>query len=152
MSEHPKYLEIAANQPQCTPTARIWPAKCDRCLLKGFSCSVGRRVERKSKHTPAYPALETPVARQDEPSDDGEDGSKRMFDNWCVLRFFYPATMSIFHHKRSLKLRIASSNTMLVASSQTKIFDFNTHSLGVYRMFDGYSDYSTPALFTNRSN
>ncbi|KAF2833833.1 hypothetical protein CC86DRAFT_462100 [Ophiobolus disseminans] len=34
----------------CAPTPRIWPQKCDRCLQKGFSCSAGKKVGRKSKY------------------------------------------------------------------------------------------------------
>lgn len=35
---------------KCLPTKREWPARCDRCAEKDFSCSPGRRIQRKSKH------------------------------------------------------------------------------------------------------
>jgi hypothetical protein len=36
---------------KCLPTKREWPNRCNRCAEKDFTCSPGRRIQRKSKHT-----------------------------------------------------------------------------------------------------
>ncbi|KAF1961235.1 hypothetical protein CC80DRAFT_531927 [Byssothecium circinans] len=35
---------------KCLPVDRAWPAKCNRCTEKDFTCSEGRRIERRTKH------------------------------------------------------------------------------------------------------
>ncbi|PSN60204.1 ankyrin [Corynespora cassiicola Philippines] len=41
-----------ADKQKCEPVHRSWPdEKCDRCTSKGFRCSEGRRLPRKTKHT-----------------------------------------------------------------------------------------------------
>jgi hypothetical protein len=42
---------------KCTPTDRIWPARCQRCTTKDFPCSEGKRAQRGSKHALPESAL-----------------------------------------------------------------------------------------------
>jgi hypothetical protein len=53
--------------------------KCDRCKQKGFPCSEGRRLERKSKYTqqPVPPPVES--GRSEEQED-----VKKLMDDWYV--------------------------------------------------------------------
>jgi hypothetical protein len=65
---------------QCDPIARVWPTKCGRCLKKGFSCSPGRRVPRKSKHM-----TEQPTSLKDEINEnEKEESPQNRFDDWYV--------------------------------------------------------------------
>ncbi|KAH7360041.1 hypothetical protein BKA66DRAFT_552412 [Pyrenochaeta sp. MPI-SDFR-AT-0127] len=47
---------------KCLPTRRVWPTKCNRCIVKGHPCSEGRRVDRGSKHRPERSSLPTSAA------------------------------------------------------------------------------------------
>jgi len=47
----PKHLQTKTNiKDQCLPMDRVWPAKCELCIKKGFPCSESKRLFRSTKH------------------------------------------------------------------------------------------------------
>ncbi|KAH7084983.1 hypothetical protein BKA63DRAFT_7347 [Paraphoma chrysanthemicola] len=82
----------------CTPSHRVWPTKCNRCVQKDFPCSEGRRILRDSKYT-ARVACPLSSQRGVEVSlNSSDDGC----DDWMALMGFYKIMVSALLRLREL--------------------------------------------------
>ncbi|KAF2878486.1 ankyrin repeat-containing domain protein [Massariosphaeria phaeospora] len=85
---------------KCGPNNRVWPAKCNRCILKDLPCSEGKRVERKSKHVDVQTPKQLVVESR------GADDHPTEINRWLFLLSFRKimrnAKFSLYNLKREM--------------------------------------------------